>query len=60
LGATTAQALLGKDFRVTQKRGQLIPSPLAPFLMGTGHPSSILRAPDDVTRKAERAHFVSD
>ena len=60
LGATAAHALLGKDFRVTQKRGWLIQSTLAPFLMATVHPSSILRAPDDATRKVERARFVSD
>ena len=52
LGVTTAQALLGRDFRLTQKRGQLIPSP---FLMDAVYPSSILRAPDDATRKAEDA-----
>ena len=45
---------------MTQQRGQLIPSPLAPFLMATVHPSSILRTPDDMTRKAERSHFVAD
>jgi DNA polymerase len=45
LGATAAQALLGKTFRVTQHRGEFLPSPLAPFVMATVHPSSILRAP---------------
>src|ERR1700686_3768267 len=42
LGATAAQALLGKDFRVTQHRGELMKSSLAPFIMATVHPSSIL------------------
>src|SRR5881296_1439105 len=40
LGATAAQALLGDQFRVTRERGTLIPSPLAPFVMATVHPSS--------------------
>src|SRR5205814_9960980 len=43
LGATAAQALLGRAFRVTQHRGELMKSALAPFLMATVHPSSILR-----------------
>jgi uracil-DNA glycosylase len=60
LGATAAQALLGKQFRVTQQRGQLIPSALAPFVMATVHPSSILRAPDEETREAETEQFVAD
>jgi uracil-DNA glycosylase len=60
LGATAAQALLGKDFRVTQHRGELLKSPLAPVLMATVHPSSILRAPDDETRHAEMRQFVED
>ena len=60
LGATGSQTLLGKDFRVTQHRGQLIPSPLAPHVMATVHPSSILRAPDEETRKEETARFVKD
>src|ERR1700737_1635054 len=50
LGALAAQALLGKDFRVTQRRGEFVESPLAPFVMATVHPSSILRAPDERTR----------
>jgi uracil-DNA glycosylase len=43
LGATAAQALLGRDFRVTEKRGELLQSALAPVVMATVHPSSILR-----------------
>src|SRR5947209_1653880 len=39
MGATAAQALLGKQFKVTQERGKLIPSPLAPYVMATVHPS---------------------
>jgi DNA polymerase len=60
LGATAAQALLGRNFRVTQHRGEFVESPLAPFVMATVHPSSILRAPDDETRHAEMRRFVAD
>jgi DNA polymerase len=60
LGSTAAQALLGPQFRVTRERGKLIESPLAPFVMATIHPSSILRAPDAETRQLEHQHFVND
>jgi uracil-DNA glycosylase len=60
LGATAAQALLGRDFRVSQHRGQLMKSTLAPFLMATVHPSSILRAPDEQTRHNEMQRFIDD
>jgi DNA polymerase len=60
LGATAAQALLGKNFRVTQQRGQFVSSPLAPYVIATVHPSSILRAPDDETREAELERFIED
>jgi uracil-DNA glycosylase family protein len=60
LGATAAQALLGRDFRVSQQRGQLIQSPLAPYVIATVHPSSILRAPDDESRHREMKLFVGD
>jgi uracil-DNA glycosylase family protein len=60
LGATAAQSLLGRDFRVTQHRGELLPSTLAPSLMATVHPSSILRAPDEETRHAEMKRFIAD
>ena len=60
MGATAAQALLGKDFKVTQRRGELIESDLAPFVMATVHPSSILRAPDDAARHAEMVRFIDD
>lgn len=53
LGATAAQALIAKDFKVSQQRGKLIPSELAPNVIATVHPSSILRAPDDESRHAE-------
>lgn len=60
LGATAAQALLGRDFRVSQQRGQFIERPGMPLMMATVHPSSILRAPDDESREIERAAFVRD
>jgi DNA polymerase len=60
LGATAAQALLGKQFRVTADRGKWIESKLAPYVMATVHPSSILRSPDAETRHAEMARFVAD
>jgi DNA polymerase len=60
LGATAAQGLLGRDFRVSQKRGEWVSSPLAPFVMATVHPSSILRAPDDESRHEEMRKFIAD
>src|SRR5712691_4767272 len=60
LGATAAQALLGRQFKVTAHRGELIPSTLAPLVLATVHPSSILRAPDDETRRTEMTAFTDD
>jgi uracil-DNA glycosylase family protein len=60
LGATAAKALLGASFRVSQQRGVAVPSPLAPLVMATVHPSSLLRAPDDETRHREIARFTAD
>jgi uracil-DNA glycosylase family protein len=60
LGATAAQALLGRQFKVTTQRGEFIPSPLAPIVMATVHPSSLLRAPDEETRHRETKLFVED
>jgi len=60
LGATAAQALLGSDFRVTQHRGEFLKSQLAPIVMATVHPSSILRAPDEQTRHTEMKRFIAD
>lgn len=60
LGATAAQALLGKDFRVTAHRGELLDSTLAPLVMATVHPSSLLRAPDEEARRAGIARFTED
>ena len=60
LGATAAQALLGRLFKVTQQRGTFVESPLAPLVSATVHPSSILRAPDDESRRNEMRAFVAD
>ena len=60
LGATAAQALLGRSFRVTRDRGVFVDSPLAPQVIATIHPSAILRAPDDETRAAEMKRFIAD
>jgi DNA polymerase len=60
LGATAAQALLGRHFKVSQERGRLVRSSLARYVTATVHPSSILRAPDDEMRRAEMKRFVAD
>jgi uracil-DNA glycosylase len=60
LGATAAQALIGRQFKVTAQRGEFVASPLAPLVTATVHPSSILRAPDDETRHQETKQFVED
>jgi uracil-DNA glycosylase len=60
LGATAAQGVLGSQFRVTKQRGQWAQSNIAPLVMATVHPSSILRAPDDDSRHEEMRKFVDD
>ena len=60
LGATAAKALLGGSFRVTQHRGELLDSDLAPLVAATVHPSSILRQPDEESRVGEREAFAAD
>ena len=60
LGATASQALLGRSFRLTQERGRFVPSPLAPFVTATVHPSALLRQPDAESRRREYAAFVKD
>ena len=60
LGATAAQALLGRTFRLTHHRGEFVKSPLAPLVTATVHPSSILRARDDESRHEEMQRFVED
>jgi DNA polymerase len=58
LGATAAQSLLGKQFRVTKSRGKPVTSELAEVVMATVHPSSVLRAPDEERAEARRAFFA--
>jgi uracil-DNA glycosylase len=59
LGATAAQALLGRAFKVTQRRGEVIEQDGQRFV-ATVHPSSILRAPDEETRHEEMKRFIED
>jgi uracil-DNA glycosylase family protein len=60
LGATAARAVLGPSFRVTAQRGELLTSALAPRVMATVHPSSILRISDSDSRQIEMERFVAD
>ncbi len=60
MGATAAQALLGKQFSVTRLHGQTVESPHAPFAIATLHPSSILRAADSASRQRQMAEFIND
>jgi len=60
LGATAAQAVIGRGFRVTQHRGEFVDTPLEPLVTATVHPSSILRAQDDGTRRSQMEAFVRD
>ena len=60
LGATAAQALVGRHVKVTQVRGRPLDSPLAAHVVATVHPSSLLRAPDEAARHAAYAAFVAD
>jgi uracil-DNA glycosylase len=59
LGATAAQTLLGADFRVSIDRGRLVESRLAPFVLATVHPSSLLRTVD-ADREQEIERFIAD
>jgi len=60
LGATAAQTLLGRDFRITQQRGIFLPYDRAKWIMATVHPSSLLRAPDPERRHQEYQLFLRD
>ena len=60
LGATAAQSLLGRQFRVTKQRGEWLDSDLAEHVTATIHPSSILRQQDDESRRTEMESFVRD
>lgn len=59
LGATAGQAVIGKSWRVTKDRGVFVPSMLAEYLMGTIHPSAILRA-EDQDREREMEMLIED
>jgi uracil-DNA glycosylase len=60
LGATAAQAVIGPKFKVSLQRAEFVESPLAELVTATVHPSSILRAPTDDARRAERQRFIDD
>jgi uracil-DNA glycosylase family protein len=60
LGATAAQALLGRTFRVTAERGRVLPTRLASHAVATVHPSSILRQQTLEDREREMERFVAD
>jgi DNA polymerase len=60
LGSTAAQSLMGRDFRVTQRRGQVLEPEFAPLAVATVHPSSVLRARDEEERRTAMAAFVDD
>jgi DNA polymerase len=60
LGATAAQAIFGASFRVTRERGKVLSSKLAPRILATVHPSSLLRQPDEESRRREYERFVVD
>lgn len=59
MGATAAQALLGRDFRVTRQRGEFFEAD-GHLVTATVHPSSVLRAPDEEARRAQMSAFVAD
>jgi DNA polymerase len=60
LGATAAQALLGRGFRVTRQRGQIVASPYSSQTIATFHPSAVLRAPASVQRREMKQALVDD
>ena len=60
MGATAAQTIFGPGFRVTRERGKVLSSKLAPRVLATVHPSSLLRQPDEESREREYKRFVLD
>jgi DNA polymerase len=60
LGATAAQSLLGSGFRVSRERGKIITKSDLPPILATYHPSALLRAPDEASRRAMRRDFTAD
>jgi DNA polymerase len=60
LGATAAQALLGRQFRITRQRGKILPGDGGSAILATYHPAAVLRAPGDAARHAMRGEMLSD
>jgi uracil-DNA glycosylase family protein len=60
LGATAAQSVMGSTFKVTQQRGKVLDSPLGARVLATLHPSSVLRSPDDASRKEAMNGLIAD
>jgi uracil-DNA glycosylase len=60
LGAVAAAAVIGPKFRVTQDRGRFVPSDFAPYVLGTVHPSALLRLEDEESKRIEYGRFVGD
>ena len=60
MGATAVESLLGKAYAATEDRGRLLETPFAPCVLITLHPSSILRAPDDASRRLQTQMFTDD
>jgi uracil-DNA glycosylase len=60
LGATAAQSMMGREFRITKHRGKFFKNEHAAWLLATYHPSAILRAPDKEDRERKRAEFIDD
>ena len=60
LGATAAQALLGRAFRVTKSRGQLLEGTDSRWVLATYHPSAVLRAPDEERRHQMHDELIAD
>ena len=60
LGSTAGQTIFGPSFRVTRERGKVLSSKLAPKVVATVHPSSLLRQPDEESREREYKNFVAD
>ena len=60
MGATAAQSVFGRDYRLTKERGQFVEHAWAPHATSTVHPSAILRAPDEEQRHLEYQKFIAD
>jgi DNA polymerase len=60
LGATAAQTLMGRTFRLTQHLGELLSTPWAKYLLATFHPSAVLRAPEQADRQRMKEQLIHD